>query len=108
MRNRASRIIWLLLSFAVGACLVLAWQAISDARLISPVYLPSPLAAYQVLQDGFESGELQPLLFATLQRMFYGWLLASILGVFIGSVIGVSRHAREFFGPTLEFIRPIP
>ena len=105
---RLQRIAWLLLSFVVGGGLVAGWQAIADARLISPVYLPGPQAAWDVLTDGFESGDLQPLLYATLERMFYGWLLASILGVFIGSAIGVSRHARELIGPTLEFIRPIP
>lgn len=108
MRARAKRFFWLIASFVVGAALVGAWQLIADAKLISPVYLPSPYAAGIVLHDGFASGELQPLLLATLERMFYGWLVASILGVFIGAAIGVSRHARELFGPTLEFIRPIP
>ena len=40
--------------------------------------------------------------------MIYGWLLASLLGVALGALVGSSRAARQFLGPTLEFLRPIP
>jgi ABC-type nitrate/sulfonate/bicarbonate transport system permease component len=40
--------------------------------------------------------------------MFYGWLLASLLGVLLGAAIGSSRTAREFLNPMLEFMRPLP
>jgi ABC-type nitrate/sulfonate/bicarbonate transport system permease component len=40
--------------------------------------------------------------------MFYGWVLASLLGVVIGALIGSSRTAREFLNPLLEFMRPLP
>jgi ABC-type nitrate/sulfonate/bicarbonate transport system permease component len=31
-----------------------------------------------------------------------------VLGVVLGTLIGSSRQARAFFGPTLEFLRPLP
>jgi ABC-type nitrate/sulfonate/bicarbonate transport system permease component len=40
--------------------------------------------------------------------MIYGWLLASFLGVALGALIGSSRVARDYLGPSLEFLRPLP
>jgi ABC-type nitrate/sulfonate/bicarbonate transport system permease component len=45
---------------------------------------------------------------ATIERMFYGWVLASIAGVALGALIGSSKAAREYLAPTLEMIRPVP
>jgi ABC-type nitrate/sulfonate/bicarbonate transport system permease component len=40
--------------------------------------------------------------------MVEGWLLASLLGVALGALIGVSARARAYLQPTLEFVRPLP
>ena len=40
--------------------------------------------------------------------MIYGWLLASLVGVVLGAVIGVSQAARAYVEPMLEFLRPLP
>ena len=40
--------------------------------------------------------------------MIGGWLAASIAGVALGALIGSSSAARDYIGPTLEFLRPLP
>ena len=40
--------------------------------------------------------------------MIYGWLLASLLGVALGAVIGMSKAAQAYLTPMLELIRPLP
>jgi sulfonate transport system permease protein len=105
---RAHRAAWLAASIAVGALLVVAWQWIADARLVSPVFLPGPNLAWKALLDGFASGELQGKLLGTTVRMIYGWLLASLFGVALGALIGISPLARAYFEPLLEFLRPLP
>ena len=99
---------WRLASFCVGILFVYLWQKIADARLVSPVFLPGPDKAWAALVRGFNSGVLLTKLFGTVQRMFYGWLLASLLGVLLGTFIGISPRARIYLGPTLEFLRPLP
>jgi sulfonate transport system permease protein len=104
----SARIGWRLGSFIVGALFVLAWQLIANAHLISPVYLPGPDRTWNALARGFANGTLPDQLWQTVQRMLAGWLLASLAGIAIGACIGLSRPARAYLGPTLEFLRPLP
>lgn len=95
-------------SVGVGLLLIALWQGIAWQRWVSPVFLPSPLATWTAMLDGFRDGMLAQQTAATLQRMFYGWLLASVLGVGLGALIGSSRRAREYLAPSLELVRPLP
>lgn len=99
---------WRLGSFAVGLLFIWLWQMVADAHLISPVFLPGPTAAWHALVAGFADGVVQVKLMGTVERMFYGWFLASLVGVAMGTIIGVSPRARVYLGPTLEFLRPLP
>jgi ABC-type nitrate/sulfonate/bicarbonate transport system permease component len=99
---------WRLASFAVGALFIIAWQLLANAHLISAVYLPGPDRTWNALVRGFNTGTLPQELWSTVQRMFVGWLLASLVGVLIGALIGMSKPARAYLGPTLEFLRPLP
>ena len=58
--------------------------------------------------EGLTDGELLAFSWATVSRMLLGWALASLLGVALGAVIGLSSTARAYMQPTLEFIRPLP
>ncbi|SFV05549.1 ABC transporter permease [Pseudoduganella namucuonensis] len=95
-------------SVAVTLALLAAWSAVSAQRWISPVYLPSPAATWQALSEGLLQGELLALTLGTVERMCYGWLLASIIGVALGAAIGVSPMLRAWLQPMLELIRPLP
>jgi len=103
-----TRILWAMLSIAVGFALVAVWQLAADLRLISPVFFPGPDRAWAALVAGLHSGELGPNIAATVERMFYGWFVASVAAIALGALIGVSPAARVYLGPTLEFIRPLP
>ncbi len=97
-----------LVGFALPVALIAMWQLLADARVLSPVFFPAPSRAVGVLVDRVADGSLWPPLLATVWRMLLGWLLAGLLGIFLGAVIGSSKAAREYLGPTLEFFRPLP
>jgi sulfonate transport system permease protein len=84
------------------------WQFISLSGLVSPAFLPKPLAAFEALRSGLADGGLVRGFLATSVRLLEGWLLASILGIALGAVIGLSTSLRELLQPTLEFLRPLP
>jgi sulfonate transport system permease protein len=108
MKPNVERLLWFAGSLLVGALLIAGWQLIAHMKLVSPVFLPGPDRAWAALVDGFRSGELAGQMAKTVERMVYGWLLASLLGVLIGIVIASSRYARDYLGPSLEFLRPLP
>jgi sulfonate transport system permease protein len=91
-----------------AAALIAAWQIIADARIFSPVFFPSPLRTLETLIDVASRGLLWKALAATSLRMFYGWVLASLLGIVLGAAIARSGPARAYLEPTLEFLRPLP
>jgi ABC-type nitrate/sulfonate/bicarbonate transport system permease component len=105
MDNRFS---WQLGSFAFAALVIALWQAEASMGLISQIYLPSPQRAIGALLNGLSSGTLVDRTLSTVQRMIYGWLLASLLGVLLGSLIGISKAARAYLEPMLEYLRPMP
>ena len=72
------------------------------------MFLPTPEATWSSLREGLAGGELAQFTWATSWRMVEGWLLASLLGVALGALIGVSARARSCLQPTLEFARPLP
>jgi ABC-type nitrate/sulfonate/bicarbonate transport system permease component len=40
--------------------------------------------------------------------MFYGWVLASLVGMLLGAAIARSGPVRAYLEPLLEFLRPLP
>ncbi|MGN6770930.1 MAG: ABC transporter permease [Rhizobiaceae bacterium] len=102
------RVLWLAGSFLAAAGFVWLWQWIADHRLISPVFLPGPDRAWAALVKGMVDGDLTEKLFATIRRMIYGWLLASLVGIALGAAIGTSKVLREYLAPMFEFLRPLP
>ncbi len=103
-----NRVTWLLASIGVGLVFILFWYAVARARLVSPVFLPGPDRAWDALVYGLTEGDLLAKTAATVERMIYGWLLASLVGIVLGAMIGVSQVLRAYVEPTLEFLRPLP
>lgn len=107
--NSAQRSSAWLGSGTVFAAFIALWWAASHAGWISRVFLPTPEATFASLQEGLAAGgELAAFTLATVVRMLQGWLLASLIGVALGALIGISPTARAYLQPTLEFVRPLP
>jgi ABC-type nitrate/sulfonate/bicarbonate transport system permease component len=106
MRGRA--IAFKILALVFAAAVIALWQVAADARLISPVFFPTPTRTFAALQAMEERGDLWRPMAATSLRMFYGWVLASLMGVLLGAAIARSGGARAYLEPLLEFLRPLP
>lgn len=103
-------------SLVLLALILALWWAASHGGWVSRVFLPTPEATLDSLAQGLGlvagqgegAGELGGFTLATVGRMLAGWLLASLLGIALGALIGSSASARAWLQPTLEFIRPLP
>jgi ABC-type nitrate/sulfonate/bicarbonate transport system permease component len=96
------------LALLFAAALIGLWQVAADARLVSPVFFPSPQRTFAALVAMEERGDLWRPMAATSLRMFYGWVLASLVGVLLGAAIARSGPARAYLEPILEYLRPLP
>ncbi|TPK13480.1 ABC transporter permease subunit [Mesorhizobium sp. B2-5-7] len=100
----------------VSAATILAvlalWTLSARLQLVSPVFLPSPLAVWNkfivVISDGFVDATLPQHVVASLARVFAALAAAILVGVPVGLAIGISTVGRGIFDPLLEFLRPIP
>jgi sulfonate transport system permease protein len=95
-------------SLALLAALLALWWLASHGAWVNRAFLPTPEATAQQLLHGLAQGDLARYTGATVGRMLAGWLLASLLGVALGALIGASAAVRQWLQPMLEFLRPLP
>lgn len=85
-----------------------AWQLLASLGMINSFLLPPPIrllsAAYELLRDG----SLIQHILASLQRVVVGFLLAALVGMTLGILLGWSRVLSDLLRPVVESIRPIP
>ncbi len=94
-------------AMAVPVLILLIWQISSS--LFTYLFLPTPLKTFSVLKAGLtESGWLLPDLRDTMVELALGYLLAVILGLTLGFVLGMNRFLREVAEPFVLNIYAIP
>jgi sulfonate transport system permease protein len=105
---KALRLSMVLPSLTLLLALLAVWWLVSHAQWVSKVFLPTPEATWGSLMEGLLQGDLRRYTSETVQRMLWGWVLASVVGIAIGALIGSSKAMLAWIGPTLEFLRPLP
>ena len=90
------------------AALIALWYAATRFGLVSRVLVPSPVAVWNKITAGFGSGQLLRQTASTVVSMLLGWLVCSVLGVVLGSLIGIVPLVRRALAPVLEIFRPLP
>jgi NitT/TauT family transport system permease protein len=85
--------------------LLVIWQlAISRAP---GSLLPGPLGVLNGISDLIQHGLLFKYIVASLFRVSWGFLLAALLGIPIGLMIGWYRRAELALNPIVQLLRPI-
>lgn len=92
----------------IFSVLTTVWWLATTRGWVNPAFVPSPVATWRSLTEGLHSGELGPQTSSTVIRMTLGWGLATIVGILLGALIGLSATAKSWLGPMLEFVRPLP
>jgi ABC-type nitrate/sulfonate/bicarbonate transport system permease component len=77
-------------------------------RMFNPILLPPPHDVLVAAINLTLSGELPRDIAASLGRVVLGFLVAAVLGVGLGTLIGRSRTIEKLLEPVLELMRPIP
>jgi NitT/TauT family transport system permease protein len=94
-----------LISFTGVALFVLAWQV--GVGMARGTLVPGPLVVARAVGELAAKGLLLRYVVASLFRVTWGYLLAVIVGVPLGIVLGLRRRGEEALNPLLQILRPI-
>lgn len=97
-----------LISVFSFAMLLLIWEGATRLGLVEPLFLPAPSQIAQRAMQMAEQGTLLGHVVASTWRVTVGFLIASIVAIPLGIVLGFSRTSRAIFDPVLSFLRPLP
>jgi sulfonate transport system permease protein len=93
--------------------IVLLWQLVSSAGLISTQKLPSPTTVWYtavslVTTSSPAYGTLQGAMLVSLQRMAIGFAFGAVAAVALALVAGLSRLGENAVDPLLQILRTLP
>lgn len=92
---------------AIGACLAL-WQGLTATGVLDSSSFASFTATVSELVTLAGGGEFWAALFDTLSAWLAGFLIASVLGVALGLVLGSSRFVLASTRFLVDFVRTVP
>lgn len=101
---------YLFLGISSFTAIIIVWLIITQVGLIKPFFLPPPL---DILKAGFrlfsEENFLKDVL-VSLSRILVGFLIATVLAIPLGILVGLNRKVEALIEPVIDFIRytPIP
>ncbi|MCP2253760.1 NitT/TauT family transport system permease protein [Prauserella aidingensis] len=103
---------------AVPVLLVVLWELAVVSGLIDARSVPAPHTVARTwwtwaaggpdaAADPY-SGTWLPSVYASTQRVLFGFALSAVAGTAVGLLIGWSRWARMLLQPVIDILRPIP
>jgi sulfonate transport system permease protein len=97
-----------LLPWLLPAALLGLWFLGAAQGWISPQVLPPPQFVWETLRDLALSGELWLHVAASLQRVLVGFAAGALLGLALGSAMGLSRNVEAYLLPSFNALVQIP
>jgi len=94
--------------FIIPIIIVVIWFSTSNLKLISPLFLPSPQAVFLKITQLLVTTEILPDIASTLYRVFLGFVIACLIGIPLGLLMGYSDKIYSSFEFVVEFFRSIP
>ena len=84
------------------------WSLMTYTSFIKPFFLPTPTATLRALITLFSKGSLLEHIGASLFRVMLGFMLASVVAIPMGILIGSFKKVQGLLGSIIDFIRYMP
>jgi ABC-type nitrate/sulfonate/bicarbonate transport system permease component len=88
--------------------IIIIWWYIYQRQKEGTYLVPSPINTFEKLYSLFLTGTIFRDLYETLYRMLAGYVLASIVGISFGLLLGSFSVFRKMFSGIIDFFRSIP
>jgi NitT/TauT family transport system permease protein len=90
------------------ALFLFLWWFATKTEVLDPKFLTPPQTVFTELIHGFsEGGALREQVWPSLRRGIFGFLIALVLGVFLGVLVGSVRVLGKLAEPVLLFFRSL-
>jgi sulfonate transport system permease protein len=96
------------LPWAVPVALILLWQALASAGVVTARIMPAPLDVVRAAWTLTANGELPHHMWVSTQRALIGLALGGGIGFALGVLNGLVRLAEELTDSTLQMVRNVP
>lgn len=98
----------ILLGLILPVLIIAAWVNATHFGHLPTSILPKISMVWQAFLEMLQSGQLWNDLSITLSRVVKGYLFSALLGILLGSLMGMSKTIAALLLPTVTVIRQIP
>lgn len=98
---------WFLVMLSILVPLGL-WWAIANAGIVEPMFLPTPGGVLTALQRLWADGTLPKDIAYSLFRVLGGFLLAAVISIPLGTLMGTFASIRSLLEPIIGVVRYMP
>ena len=107
-RGRPSSSVQLYVAAATFVLILLTWFAVTEAGLVAPQFLPSPLDVLRALRQLFlEAGFTWDILIS-IYRVWMAFAIAALMAIPLGILMSSFRVVGAVTEPVVDFIRYLP
>jgi NitT/TauT family transport system permease protein len=100
--------LYLILALSSFAFFLIIWSILTYGRFVDPLFLPSPGRVFQAGVDLFSELGFTTDILNSVYRVMVGFVVAAIIGVPIGLIMGTFKVAEAVTEPVVGFIRYMP
>jgi NitT/TauT family transport system permease protein len=98
---------WTLMTLSMAIPLML-WWIVSDSGLVQPLFLPTPAKVVTAIAHLWQEGSLSKDIAASVLRVLGGFLLAAIVSIPLGILMGTFTSIRALTEPIIAIVRYMP
>ncbi|MBE6105998.1 ABC transporter permease [Anaerovibrio lipolyticus] len=88
--------------------IISVWTIMSNQGHLNTIILPAPNSILETIVELVADGALFTNMFISVSRVVQGYLLAAVLGISLGILIGLSKHLDRVTELIIQMIKPIP
>jgi NitT/TauT family transport system permease protein len=100
--------LYVFLAFGSFGFFLGVWAILTYGGVIDPLFLPSPGRVFEAGYDLFSELSFSTDIFNSVYRVMAGFLMAAVIGVPLGLIMGTFKAAEAFTEPVIGFIRYMP
>lgn len=90
------------------AFILVLWFVLESQGKLNSVILPSPQKVWSMFLSVLSDGSLWTNITVSVMRVLKGYILAAILGIIGGIVIGLFEHVKRITDLLVQILKPIP